>query len=149
MTLQSLTRQELIFPDLPGTDRDSLLQALAARVAEAGLATKTELLCAKLREREELGTTGIGKAVAVPHCRLRELDEVILCVGLHRTGVDFDAADGEAVRLVFLVLAPEKKPAAHLQSLAAISRWVQDDGHVEALLEETSVEAIFARLGDS
>jgi PTS system nitrogen regulatory IIA component len=144
--LASLTRPELIFPDLPAEDRDSVLRELARRFAGLGLVRDAEGLFQKLRERELLGSTGIGSGVAIPHTKLPGLKEGVVAIGMAPQGVDFGAADGEPVRLLFLVLSPSSSPAEHLQVLATISRWIKgnaarilelhDPGAVIRLLEE-------------
>ncbi len=146
MHLDALTAQELVFVDLPCFDRSTLLRALAERLVEAGRFPDANDLYAKLWEREELGSTGIGSGVAVPHCKMSGLDEVVLAVALVRDGVEFEAVDHQPVHLVFLVVSPVDQPAAHLQCLAAISRWVKSNDRMERILKVEDPAAIFAQL---
>ena len=125
MRLASLTRPELIFPDLPARDKASVLREIAGRIAKLGLVRDADDLFHKLWEREQLGSTGIGSGVAIPHCKLPGLSHGIVGVGMVPGGVDFGAADGQPVRLLFLVLSPSASPGEHLQVLATISRWVK------------------------
>ncbi|HEX5718089.1 MAG TPA: PTS sugar transporter subunit IIA [Thermoanaerobaculia bacterium] len=134
LRLASLTRPELIFPDLPGEDRDAVLRELAGRIAKAGVVRDPDDLFQKLWEREQLGSTGIGSGIAIPHCKLPGLSHGIVAIGLAPGGVDFGAADGQPVRLLFLVLSPSASPGEHLQVLATISRWVKA-GRAERILE--------------
>ncbi len=143
MLLSALTRPDLIFVDLPGADGPTVLRAFAERVVEAGVVDDADLLYRRLLEREKLGSTALGHGVAVPHCKIEGLREVVVAVGLFRKGIDFEATDGEPVRLLFLVVSPSASPAAHLQSLAAISRWVRGDHHVERVLALADPQAIF------
>lgn len=135
MRLGSFTRPELIFPKLADDSRESVLRSLAERMAEAGAITDASRFYNELMEREKLGSTGIGGGVAIPHCKLRDLDRVLLAVGVSEQPIDFDAADGKPVRLFFVVAAPEKTPTEHLKTLAAISRWVKQPEHVRQILE--------------
>jgi PTS system nitrogen regulatory IIA component len=144
-----LTRPELIFSDLPATDCRGVLRALADRVAATGLAGDAGALYRALLEREQLGSTGIGHGVAIPHCKLHGLEQCILAVGIARPPVDFGAADGEPVSLFFLVLSPDHNPAEHLQVLARISRWVRADRHVDELLGLPDRQAIHDFLKES
>jgi nitrogen PTS system EIIA component len=132
--LGSLTRPDLIFPDLPAADRPEALRALAARLAGLGLVKSGEDLFQRLWEREQLGSTGIGAGIAIPHCKLPGLVHGIVAVGLVPEGVDFGAADGRPVKVLFLVVSPDGAPAEHLQILAAISRWVRAGRHAERIL---------------
>jgi PTS system nitrogen regulatory IIA component len=132
--LGSLTRPELIFPDLPAADRPEILRALADRVAARGLVNSGDELFRQLLEREQLGSTGIGAGIAIPHCKLKGLKHGVVAVGIVPEGVDFGAADGRPVKVFFLVVSPDEAPGQHLQTLAAISRWVRADRHTEKLL---------------
>ena len=148
MRLASLTRPELIFVDLPGRDRQEVLRLLAEKLAQGGVVADSEELFQKLWERERLGSTGIGSGVAIPHCKLKGLRSGVVAIGLAREGIDFQAVDGRPVQLFFLVVSPSESPAEHLQVLAAISRWVKADHHVEKVLRLSDRDAIFTLLSE-
>lgn len=148
MRLGSLTRPELIFPDLPAADRSEVLRAFADRLAERGLVKSGAELFHRLWEREQLGSTGIGSGIAIPHCKLPGLAHGIVAVGLVPAGVDFGAADDRPVQVLFLVISPSGSPAEHLQVLAAISRWVRADAHAERILALSDPAAVYDLLRD-
>src|SRR5947209_4253978 len=102
MSLASLTRPELILPDLAAGDRGGVLRALAGAVAADGPVADPEALYARLAEREELGSTAVGAGVAIPHCKLPGLSREVVAVAVSPRGVDFGAADGRPVRVFFL-----------------------------------------------
>ena len=137
MRLSALTRPGLIFPELGALDRGELLRDLARRMAEADAVPDGDELFGRLWEREELGSTGIGAGVAVPHCTLDGLSKVVLAIGIHPKGIDFSAVDGQPVRLFFCIVSPSRNPAAHLKVLSSISRWVQVKDQVDELLRQT------------
>jgi PTS system nitrogen regulatory IIA component len=145
--LGSLTRPDLIFTDLPAADRSQVLHALADRMARRGEVRDPETLFQKLWEREQLGSTGIGGGVAIPHCKLpglaKGLAKGIMALGVVPGGVDFGAVDGKPVCLFFLVISPSESPAAHLQVLSTLSRWIKSDGHTERLLGLREPQAIY------
>ena len=146
MRLGALTRPELIFPGLEAADRSQLLRTFAERIAAAGLVGNAEELYQKLWEREQIGSTGIGSGLAIPHCKLKGLARGIVAIGTVPGGVDFGAVDGRPVRLVFLVISPIDSPAEHLQILAALSRWIKADRHAEGLLARNDPQAIYQYL---
>ncbi len=146
MRLAALVKPELIFAELPGSDRATVLRALSERLAATTLVDDANELYRRLSEREELGSTGVGSGVAIPHCKLNGLQKGVLAVGLCPDGVDFGAADGEAVKLFFLLVSPGNSAAEHLQSLAAISRWIKDQSQVERLLQLDNSQAIYELL---
>jgi nitrogen PTS system EIIA component len=148
VALAALTRPELIFPDLPATDRSGVLRALADLVARQGLVKSGEELFQKLWEREQLGSTGIGQGVAIPHCKLNGLRQSLMAVGLVPAGVEFGAVDGQPVKVFFLVVSPGGSPAQHLQALAAISRWIKADGNAGRLLGLHDAARVYDLLRD-
>lgn len=143
MQLGALTKPGLIFVELPGSDRPTVLKAMADGLADRAILQDAEGLYESLLEREELGSTGIGGGVAIPHCKMKNLDEVIVAIGISRRGIDFLADDNEPVRLLFLVVSPEDKPADHLQSLSAISKWVKNPERVQEILGMDDPQAIY------
>ena len=143
MRLGTLTRPELIFPELQAADRTQLLRVFATRLMEQGVVSDAEELYQKLLEREQLGSTAIGSGIAIPHCKLKGLAKGLVAVGVAPDGVDFGAADGRPVRVFFLVISPSESPAEHLQMLAAISRWVKVDGRVDKILALRDPQAIY------
>ena len=141
--LAELTEPRLIFPSVQGTDGPTVLREVAEKMAGAGVIADAGGLYQKLWEREQLGSTGIGGGVAIPHCKLQGLDEVVVSVALARQGVEFGAVDEEPVKLFFFVVSPDDAPAAHLQSLASISKWVKAGEHVGRILALDDEAAIY------
>ena len=148
MHLKTLTHPGLVFSDLACSDRPALLRALADRLVLAGHFSDTDELYDRLWEREQLGSTGIGAGVAVPHCKMAGTSQVVVAVALLRKGVEFGAIDDKPVRLIFLVVSPEDQPAAHLHCLAAISKWIKADNHVERILEADDPSSIYGLLSE-
>lgn len=146
MRLETLTKPELIFPELPASSREEILKLFATRLAEMDVVEDSEQLYDKLLEREQLGSTGIGAGVAIPHCKLDNLTEAVLSIGICRGGVEFGAMDSEPVRLFFLLVSPTEAPAVHLQVLAAISKWIKADSHVPRMLKLHEQSAIYTML---
>lgn len=97
-----------------------------------------------IMERERLGSTGIGHGIAIPHGRLPELNEPIVAVARHATGVDFDAIDGQPVHIIVLLLAPDNADKAHLELLAHLARILQQKHMREAIMQADSPEAVSA-----
>ncbi|MGB5881839.1 MAG: PTS sugar transporter subunit IIA, partial [Thermoanaerobaculia bacterium] len=94
----------------------------------------------------DLSSTGIGSGVAIPHCKMNGLSEVVVAIGLCEHPVDFDADDGEPVDLLFLLVSPEDAPAEHLRSLSAISKWVKANRNVEKIRQLDDAESIYELL---
>ena len=145
----ALVDERRIFPDLAGTTLDEALAEMAARLARAGVVSDGADLTRRLVERERMGSTGLGGGLAIPHCKLREIGDVVLAVGVSHRGIDFGAVDGLPVHLVFLVLSPADAPALHLQALARISRVIRLPGVAERLSEAATAGEIAAALKEA
>lgn len=137
-----------IFTALKPASKKQLLQDLTNRVAPQLDVEQTAMFEA-LTERERLGATGVGRGVAIPHCRLSGLQSIAGAFARLETPVDFDAVDGRPVDLVFLLAAPECAGAEHLKALAKVSRLLRDDATCEKLRGARDVAAIQALLASS
>ncbi len=144
-----LVDERRIFPDLAGTTLQEALAEMAAGLAGAGVVADGADLARRLVERERMGSTGLGGGLAIPHCKLREIGDVVLAVGSSRRGIDFGAADGLPVHLLFVILSPADAPALHLQALARISRVIRLPGVAERLSEATTIREIATALRDA
>jgi len=140
MKLATFLSPETVEAGLRSDDRKGVLEELAnLAVRSGGVPDGTDLVTI-LENREDLGSTGIGGGVAIPHVRLRNLPGLKLAVGRSLDGVDFKAIDGQPVRLFFLLLAPEDSTGDHLKALAGISRLIKNTQVRDALLEARDSE---------
>jgi len=134
-----------ILADVRVGDKKSLLMQMAAQAARI-TGIHERLVLDAVMQREKLGSTGVGKGVAIPHARLKNCPRVVgLFAQLHQP-VAFDALDGQPVDLAFMLLSPEGAGADHLQALAAISRLLHDGTMADRLRGATSADAILALL---
>ena len=125
--------------------KQSVLECVSDLFARCYDADATDVLDG-LEEREKLGSTGFGSGVAIPHARSAAVKRPVAVLLRLHNAVDFAAADGMPVELVFGLLSPEDAGAAHLHALAAISRLIRDDNTLEALIDAPNPEAMYAVL---
>ncbi len=145
MEISDLLTRDRVVESLRAPSKKQVLQALAHRAAAAtGLSERT--IFDVLLERERLGTTGVGRGIAIPHGKLPELDTLYGVFAKLEQPVDFEAVDQQPVDLIFLLLAPESAGADHLKALARISRVLRDGGVCSKLRQATDVDAIFGLL---
>jgi PTS system nitrogen regulatory IIA component len=123
----------------------AILDRLAARFAEVYGLDHAAVLD-RITEREQLGSTGFGRGVAIPHARVDGLNRPVAVFLRLEAPVDFDAADGVPVDFVFGLLSPAAAGAAHLHALAAISRIMRDERMHEALIRAPNAEALYGLL---
>jgi PTS system nitrogen regulatory IIA component len=145
--VSDLLKPENVTADLRVADKGRALRELARRAAP--LAGVPEAIVHNaLLAREELGSTGVGAGVAIPHARIAGLDGVRTVFARLSKPIDFDAVDGRPVDLVFLLLAPENAGSAHLAALACASRALRNPTTAKRLRETTDADALYAILAE-
>ncbi len=139
MRLRDLFTADVVKLDLKSDTKDELLKEL---VALLGLDGKSEAILFKtLKRRENLGSTGIGKGIAIPHCRSLVVNRLRLAYGRKPVGTDFNAIDGGAVYNFFLIVAPPLEVSnQYLPVLGKIAQFAKDPEVPERLLELTTPE---------
>lgn len=134
--------KEDILTSLAATAKDDVLSELATAISRRHPHLAQDEVLQVLLEREQLCSTGIGDGIAVPHGKLRMLDDLLLLCARSTTGVDFSALDGRPVQLFFVLLGPESANGLHLKMLARISRLLKDAEIQRDLLAAQDVEAM-------
>ena len=108
MTVQELVSfldEGLFIPEVPAGDKTSVLKHLVQHLKEKGRISSEKVVLSALVTRENMGSTGIGKGIAIPHSRTLVADRLTVVAARSKDGLDFDAMDGKPVHLVFLILA--------------------------------------------
>jgi PTS system nitrogen regulatory IIA component len=119
-------------PDIRARDKTLLLKELCARAA-AALKLDAEGISGEIFKREELGSTGVGGGVAIPHARVQGLKTPFGVLARLRKPIDFNAIDGQPVDIVFLLLLPAALAGEQLNALASVARRLRDPDAVHAL----------------
>ena len=143
MGLDQLLSPEGVIHKLKARCKREALQAMADTAAQLVNKSASEIY-ATLLEREQLGSTGVGDGVAIPHGKIEGLSKITAVLALLDTPVNFDSMDDQPVDLVVVLLAPANASAAHLKALAKVSRLLRDEDARSALRGADSAEALFA-----
>jgi nitrogen PTS system EIIA component len=106
-------------------------------------------IIAAILKREELGSTGIGKGVAVPHTKHPSVDKLVATIALSKTGVEFASLDGEKVHILFLLVSPPDRPGDHLRALENISRHLRNDNFCNFLKQAQNRQAVIDLLEEA
>jgi len=145
MNLGDLLKPEGIVPSLRASNKKQALQDLSAHAAQlTGLSTRE--IYDTLLQRERLGSTGLGRGIAVPHVKLRPLSEILCLFARLEHPIDFESLDGEPVDLIFVLLAPEHASGDHLKALARISRLLREPNAIERLRGSRDKAVLYAIL---
>ena len=115
--------------ELKAQSKEAVIAELVQSLLDTGEidADQHDDIIASIMKREELGSTGIGRGVAVPHTKHPSVQKLVGTVGISEDGVDFDSLDGERVQLFFLLISPPERPGDHLRALENISRQLRDE----------------------
>lgn len=155
MKLTDFIVEDAIITEIKATNKEAVIREMVCSLQDAQkINTKdVENIIKSLMKREELGSTGIGKGVAVPHTKHDSIKKIMGTIARSTQGVDFNALDGEPVHLFFLLLSPNDSAGTHLAALERISTVIRDndfrrfmreahgkDGLVEILREVDGIQ---------
>ena len=151
MKLSDFIVAEAIRPELEATDRDGAIRELVTALASAGGVPQDAVdeIVAALIKREQTGSTGFGKGVAVPHVKHPNVKKMAGAVGRSAGGIDFAALDHQPVYTIFLLLSPDNQPQQHLQAMNIIFTNLQKDMFRKFLRQSTTREAIVELLDEA
>ena len=133
--------------DVPAADKAGLLKRLAARAA-AALNLPVDMVVGEIEKRDELGSTGIGRGVAIPHARLREVKKPLALLVRLKSPIEFDAVDGQPVDLVVLLLLPASSQLDQLNCLAAVARRLRDTEVLGKMRNAASTTELYRAVAD-
>jgi mannitol/fructose-specific phosphotransferase system IIA component (Ntr-type) len=151
MKLSEFIVRAAIIPDLSASDRDGALRELVSSLAAGGAisADAVDDIVAALIKREQNGSTGFGKGVAVPHVKHAKVKKMAGTVGRSVNGIDFAALDHQPVYSIVLLLSPENQPQQHLQAMNAVFNNLQKDTFRRFLRQSESREKIVDLLDEA
>ena len=151
MKLREFIVTEAIVPELAAADRDGAIRELVDSLATAGALPKSAVdeVVAAVVKREQNGSTGFGKGVAVPHVKHAKVKSMAGTIGRSANGIDFAALDHQPVYTVFLLLSPENQPQQHLQAMNIVFSNLQKDMFRRFLRQSNSRQAILDLLDEA
>jgi len=134
--------KELICLDLESTSKTQVLRELVNLIGKSPNIIDVEKCYEGLIKREKVGSTGIGKSVAIPHAKTEYSECLTIGFGISKNGIDFDSLDSEKARIFFVFASPGKDSQTYLKILARISRLIRNKDFRDALLKADSAEKI-------
>ncbi|NBW87119.1 MAG: PTS sugar transporter subunit IIA [Planctomycetia bacterium] len=115
--------------------KEGVIREMAQSLVDAGRIAVADMdgIVKAIMKREDLGSTGIGRGVAVPHTKHPSVNRLVGTVAVSPRGIDFESLDGEPVQLFFLLVSPPDRPGDHLRALENISRQLRDESFCRLL----------------
>ncbi len=151
MKLAKLVCPEAILIDIKGSQRDEVIKELVASLGKAGKISEKDVqaIAEAVIERENEASTGIGKGVAVPHAKSKQLSKPVAAFGCCKSGLDFCSLDKQPVYSVFLLLSPEKDMDSHISAMETIFKNLQKDDFRSFLRQAASVDDVVSLLKEA
>ena len=146
MRIIDYMRHSLIFLDVEAADKGEAISKTVELMKQKGAVKSAQKFVDAVFERESLGSTAIGKGLALPHARTQEIDQITIAMTRLKDGVEFGADDEQPVNLLFLLGTPLKAVGEYLAVLAKLSKIIRDDKTRKKLLKAKTirdVEAVF------
>jgi PTS system nitrogen regulatory IIA component len=145
MKISDLLSQKDVLVDVRTWNKRQLLQEFAARAADS-LGLRVDQVAPYLIKREELGSTGIGRGVAIPHARLPDLQRPYGLLAKLRHPIEFEAIDGQAVDIVFVLLLPAAVESGQLEALALAARVLRPPENLVRLRDAKNSSELYAAI---
>lgn len=133
MLLKDILTPDRCFCDVDGVSKNRLLKNISDHIEDEVKYLQANQIFDSLMSRERLGSTGLGKGIAIPHCRVPSCHEIIGCLITLKNGIDFDAVDSGPVDLLFVLIVPEQKNDEHVQVLGRLAELFNDEKFCENL----------------
>lgn len=145
--------EDLVCLNLSAKTKDEVLKELSNLMGKAPhIGANSEIIYKALIEREKLGSTGIGKGVAIPHAKTDAVDKLTIAFGVSREKIDFKSLDEEEVTMFFVFASPNKDSHIYLKVLARISRFIREEEFRDTLIHcktgEEVLQCIREKEGD-
>jgi PTS system fructose-specific IIA component/PTS system nitrogen regulatory IIA component len=137
--------------EIKATDKQGVIREIVKSILDAGGIKKEDYegIVKAIIKREELGSTGIGRGIAVPHTKHPSIKRIVGCVAISADGIDFDSIDREMTQLFFLLISPQDGPGDHLRALEHITRQLKDDTFCRFLKQSKTKEDILSLLEEA
>jgi len=145
MRMSDFVVRESISANLAAGAKEGVIREMVENLRAAGYfkGNEPDEIVRAIQKRELLGSTGIGRGVAIPHTKHPSVDRLIGTVAVSHAGVPFDSIDNEPVYVLFMLISPQERPSDHLRALEGVSRGLRDDNFVKALRQATTPQQIW------
>jgi PTS system fructose-specific IIA component/PTS system nitrogen regulatory IIA component len=150
MRLSDFVAREAIISKLAATTKEAAIREMVESLRASGhlKSGEQENIIKAILKREQLGSTGIGRGVAIPHTKHESAERLIGTVAVSPVGVPFDSLDGEPVFILVMLISPQDRPGEHLRALENVSRNLRDDTFCRFLRQATTRDSIWELLNE-
>jgi PTS system fructose-specific IIA component/PTS system nitrogen regulatory IIA component len=135
MRMSHFVVRDAILPSLQATTKEGAIREMVQALHDAGQFPNTDLddIVKAVLRREQLGSTGIGRGIAIPHSRHSSVNQLVGTIAISKQGIPFDSIDSEPAHVLVLLISPQDRPGDHLRALENVVQTMRDDEFVKAL----------------
>lgn len=148
MKVSELLKPEFIISDLKGETKEEIINELIDLFKDDSRIEDIEKVRSAVLDREKVMSTGVGKGFSIPHGKTNAVKEIIGAFGKIKSGIDYDALDGNPVNLVFLLVGKDNLISTHIKLLSRISRLMNKDDFRHRLIEANNADEIVKLFND-
>lgn len=148
MKLTDYIKPECINTDLIAEDKEEVIEELVETLSNCVECCDSDSIYQAVMERENEGSTGLEKGIAIPHAKCEEVDRLRITIGISRNGVDFDSQDGKPSNIFFMMIAPSSEAGPHVQAIAKIIKLISIEGVREKLIKAGNAEKVLEIVSD-
>lgn len=148
MKFSEIVVKESVVADIQVGTKEEAIRRMVSSLRSTGQvsADNEESIVSAILKREELGSTGIGNGIAVPHTKHPSVEGLVATIAISQDGVDFSSLDGDDVFILFLLISPPDQPGDHLRALETISRHLRNENFCSFLKQARTPEAVMELL---
>jgi nitrogen PTS system EIIA component len=143
MHLEDILTPERCFCQITGASKKRILTTISELIAADKDSLEADMIFTALMAREQLGSTGLGNGIAIPHCRVPECQDIIGMLITLDQPIDFDAIDGKPVDILFVLIVPEQKTDEHVKTLAGLAELFLDEDFCFTLRQTRASEDLY------
>jgi len=144
--LNHYAKFQSIISDMKSESKKAVIEELTQVLVKANPQLNKDQVFQEVMERENALSTAFQNGIAIPHCRIGGIDDAYIAVGIHKNGVDFGSIDEEPTHIFFLLVSPKDKPEAHIQLLAGITAFLNDESNRRRFLACQNKEDVYQLL---
>jgi len=146
MKLVDVLKPAYIKIPLTSQNKEGVIKELINTLYQKKAIAEKDTVFQAAMDREKIMTTGVGRQVAIPHCKIKDGKEFSIAFGISESGIDFDAIDNQPVKIIFLLVGPEDNPGMHIRLLSRISRLISKEALRDKLLQVNDADEAYQLL---
>ena len=142
MALVDLISHEIVKVPLISDNKPDVIRELVQVLKDAGKIDDVDVVLEAIHKREDLGSTGLERGIAVPHAKTDSIKDLTIAIGISPEGIDFDSIDGKPSHLFFMMLAPPNQSGPHIEALAEIAKLSRSAAFINTLLNARNADEV-------